>query len=122
MKTLSDLCQERVRIKRFLLRAVEEALTPIFYMGPGYQGLDEDSLLEIAADDKSFDVCFVHDLFEHLSIEAMERAVRETCRVTRGLLVAHQNMWDLAGLEQRIIDMQHCPTRITKNILSSIPY
>ncbi len=39
--------------------------------------------LEIDADDKAFDYCFVHDLFEHLSIEATEAAISELCRVTR---------------------------------------
>jgi len=39
--------------------------------------------LEIKAEYKVFDYCFVHDLFEHMSIEAMEVAVSEICRVTR---------------------------------------
>ena len=39
--------------------------------------------LEIEAEDKAFDYCFLHDLFEHLSIEAMEAAIVEMCRVTR---------------------------------------
>ncbi len=41
------------------------------------------NVLEIDADDKAFDYCFVHDLFEHLSIEATEAAISELCRVTR---------------------------------------
>ena len=41
------------------------------------------NVLEIGADDKAFDHCFVHDLFEHLSIEALEAAISELCRVTR---------------------------------------
>ena len=41
------------------------------------------NVLEIDADDKAFDYCFVHDLFEHLSIEAAEAAISELCRVTR---------------------------------------
>jgi hypothetical protein len=41
------------------------------------------NVLEIDADDKAFDYCFVHDLFEHLSIEAIEAAISELCRVTR---------------------------------------
>lgn len=39
--------------------------------------------LEIEVEDKAFDYCFLHDLFEHLSIEAMEAAIAEICRVTR---------------------------------------
>jgi SAM-dependent methyltransferase len=41
------------------------------------------NVLEIDADDNAFDYCFVHDLFEHLSIGAMEAAISELCRVTR---------------------------------------
>lgn len=40
-------------------------------------------VLEIGAGDGAFDYCFVHDLFEHLSVEAMEAAITEICRVTR---------------------------------------
>ena len=39
--------------------------------------------LEIEAEDGAFDYCFVQDLFEHLSVEAMEAAIVEICRVTR---------------------------------------
>ena len=39
--------------------------------------------LDINHPDNSFDYCFVHDLFEHLSIEAMEKAITEICRVTK---------------------------------------
>jgi len=41
------------------------------------------NVLEIDTPDKAFDYCFVHDLFEHLSVEAMEMAISEICRVTR---------------------------------------
>jgi len=51
------------------------------------------NVLEIAAPDKTFDYCFVHDLFEHLSIEAMELAISEICRVTRqGICIGFFNM------------------------------
>jgi len=39
--------------------------------------------LAIAAADRAFDCVFVHDLFEHLSPEALPVAVAECCRVTR---------------------------------------
>ena len=39
--------------------------------------------------DKSFDFCFVHDLFEHLSVEGMQKAIAEICRVTRKAICAH---------------------------------
>jgi len=52
-----------------------------------------DSALEIEVEDKAFDCCFVHDLFEHLSIEAMEVAIAEICRVTRhGICAGFFNM------------------------------
>jgi SAM-dependent methyltransferase len=42
----------------------------------------------IAAQDGAYEVCFVHDLLEHLSPEGLEKAVAELCRVTRrGLCV-----------------------------------
>jgi SAM-dependent methyltransferase len=44
---------------------------------------ERGNVFAIAALDKSFDLCFVHDLFEHLSPEGLETAVQEVCRVTR---------------------------------------
>jgi SAM-dependent methyltransferase len=41
------------------------------------------NVLEIAAPDKAYDLLIVHDLFEHLSLGAIEAAVAEVCRVTR---------------------------------------
>ena len=53
------------------------------------------NVLEIEAEDDAFDYCFVHDLFEHLSVEAMGVAIAETCRVTRkGICVGFFNMHD----------------------------
>jgi SAM-dependent methyltransferase len=39
--------------------------------------------LAVDRPDKSFDLCFVHDLFEHLSPAAFERAMEEIIRITR---------------------------------------
>ena len=41
------------------------------------------NVLEIDRGAESFDYCYVHDLFEHLSLEAMKRAFGEIMRVTR---------------------------------------
>ena len=41
------------------------------------------NVFEISAPPKAFDLCVVHDLFEHLSLSGLEQAVREVCRVTR---------------------------------------
>lgn len=46
------------------------------------------NVFEIGAGDRAFDLLIVHDLFEHLSPEGLERAVREVCRVTRDRLSA----------------------------------
>ncbi|MHC4581227.1 MAG: class I SAM-dependent methyltransferase [Planctomycetota bacterium] len=61
-------------------------------MFPGVH-FEVGNVLEIEAEDKTFDYCFVHDLFEHLSIEAMETAISELCRVTRrGICAGFFNM------------------------------
>jgi hypothetical protein len=41
------------------------------------------NVFAIDAPDRSFDLCVVHDLFEHLSPEGLERAADEICRVTK---------------------------------------
>lgn len=67
-----------------------------------------DNALEISEEDKAFDYCFVHDLFEHLSIEAMEVAISEICRVTRqGLCIGFFNMHDGDEHIVRSIDDYH---------------
>jgi len=54
-----------------------------------------DNALEIDAQDNAFDYCFVHDLFEHLSIEAMKVTISEICRVTRqDICIGFFNMHD----------------------------
>ena len=63
-----DLCEKNVRNAKRMFPNVR------FQVG---------NVLEIDAEDKSFDCCFVHDLFEHLPIEAMEMAIKQVCRVTR---------------------------------------
>ena len=51
----------------------------------------------IESPDNAFEYCIVHDLFEHLSIEGMQRALSEISRVTRrgiaiGLFNAHESV------------------------------
>ncbi|MHC4565862.1 MAG: class I SAM-dependent methyltransferase, partial [Planctomycetota bacterium] len=56
---------------------------------------DVGNVLEIDAGDNEFDYCFVHDLFEHLSVQATEAAIAELCRVTRrGICAGFFNMHD----------------------------
>jgi hypothetical protein len=53
------------------------------------------NVLQIDAPDHAFEYCFVHDLFEHLSPEALELAVAEICRVAKdGLCLGFFNMSD----------------------------
>jgi SAM-dependent methyltransferase len=47
------------------------------------------NVFEINAADDAFEVAFVHDLFEHLSIEGLETAIKELCRVTRRAICAN---------------------------------
>ena len=75
-----DLCEKNTRNARHMF--------PDVCFGIG-------NALEIKAEDEAFDYCFVHDLFEHLSIEAMEAAIAEICRVTRkDICVGFFNMHD----------------------------
>jgi SAM-dependent methyltransferase len=67
-----------------------------------------DNALEIDAQDNAFDYCFVHDLLEHLSIEAMEVAISEICRVTRqGICIAFFNMHDSNQHVVKAVDDYH---------------
>ena len=63
-----DLCEKNIANAQAMFKQVR------FEVG---------NVLDISTADKSFDVSFAHDLFEHLSIEAMEAAIAELCRVTR---------------------------------------
>jgi len=50
---------------------------------------DVGNVFEIDAPDHGFELSFVHDLFEHLSIEGLDAAVSELCRVTRRAICAN---------------------------------
>jgi SAM-dependent methyltransferase len=50
---------------------------------------EEGNVFEINAQDNAFELSFVHDLFEHLSIEGLQIAVKELCRVTRRAICAN---------------------------------
>ncbi len=54
-----------------------------------------DNVFNIDAKDNEFDYCFVYDLFEHLSIDAMIKAISEICRTTQqSLCISFFNMYD----------------------------
>jgi len=65
--------------------------------------------LAIDIPDDAFDCAFVHDLFEHLSLEAMELAIGELCRVTRrSLCVSFFHMHEGARHVVRPVGYYHC--------------
>lgn len=47
------------------------------------------NVFELDVADNAFELCFVHDLFEHLSIEGLQVALKELCRVTRRAICAN---------------------------------
>lgn len=60
-------------------------------MFPGAR-FEVGNVFQIEAQDRAFDYCFAHDLFEHLSIEALETTLAEVCRVTgQGLCLGFFN-------------------------------
>lgn len=63
-----DLAEKNVRNARDLFPDIHFEVANVF---------------DIPSADQSFDDCIVHDLFEHLSLEGLEIAMREVCRVTR---------------------------------------
>jgi ubiquinone/menaquinone biosynthesis C-methylase UbiE len=73
------------------------------------------NVFEIDAPDKAFDLCVVHDLFEHLSLEGMQVAVDEICRVTRaGICVGFFQMEEIRDHIVRPLNDYYC------NLLSMV--
>jgi SAM-dependent methyltransferase len=88
-----DLCAKNVENARALFPAVRFEVGNVF---------------EIAAPDKDFDLCFVHDLFEHLSFDGIQVAVKEICRVTRrGMCIGFFNMDEIREHQVRPVDEYH---------------
>lgn len=91
-----DLCEKNIANARTMFPAVR------FEVGNAF---------EISAPDKAFEYCFVHDLFEHLSLEGMQVAISEICRVTRqGLCVGFFSMDEIAEHRVREVDEYHWNT------------
>jgi len=71
----------------------------------------EGNVFQIAAADRAYDMCFVHDLFEHLSIEGLQTAVGEITRVTRESICAHFfNMDEIPEHQVRPVENYHWNT------------
>jgi SAM-dependent methyltransferase len=91
-----DLCAHNLENAR--------ALFPDTRFEPG-------NIFEIAAPDRAFDLCFVHDLFEHLSLAGLRVAVRELARVTRsGACVGFFNMDEIPEHRVRPTEEYHWNT------------
>jgi SAM-dependent methyltransferase len=88
-----DLCAKNIENARALFPGISFAVGNVF---------------EIAAPDKAFDLCIVHDLFEHLSQEGIQTAVQEVCRVTRQrLCVGFFNMNEVCDHQVQPVDDYH---------------
>ncbi len=91
-----DLCAKNVANARALFPGVRFEVGNVF---------------EIAAADGAFELSFAHDLFEHLSLEALPIAVRELCRVTRrGLCIGFFQMDERPEHIVRPVDDYHWNT------------
>jgi SAM-dependent methyltransferase len=91
-----DLCEANVANARALF--------------PGAK-FEVGNVFEIPAAEGAFELSFVHDLFEHLSPEALPVAVRELCRVTRrGLCVGFFQMDEMSEHIVRPVDEYHWNT------------
>lgn len=72
---------------------------------------EHGNVFEIQSLDRSFDACFVHDLFEHLSLEGLSAAVEEVCRITRKSICAHFfNMDEIPEHQARPVENYHWNT------------
>jgi SAM-dependent methyltransferase len=72
---------------------------------------EQGNVFDIAAPNHVFDLCFVHDLFEHLSPAGLVVAVEEICRVTRhGLCVGFFNMDEIPEHIIRPVEDYHWNT------------
>jgi SAM-dependent methyltransferase len=91
-----DICEKNVANARALFPNVRFDLGNVF---------------EIAAPDRAFELCFAHDLFEHLSMEGLSAAVSEVCRVTRlGLCIGFFNMAEIPSHVIQPLDDYHWNT------------
>ena len=69
-----DLCSKNIENARAIFPEVQ---------------FDVGNIFEIDAQDGAFEIAFVHDLFEHLSVDGLHAAVKELCRVTQRAICAN---------------------------------
>jgi ubiquinone/menaquinone biosynthesis C-methylase UbiE len=90
-----DLCSKNVENARALF-----PVTPTFLSASGAR-FEQGNVFEINAQDNAFEFSFVHDLFEHLSIEGLHAAVNELCRVTRRAICA--NFFQMDEIPEHVV-------------------
>src|SRR6185295_5640764 len=91
-----DLCAKNIENARSLFPKTRFELGNVF---------------EISANDRAFEYCFVHDLFEHLSIQGLDAAIREVCRVTRlGICAGFFSMDEIPAHIVRTVEDYHWNT------------
>jgi SAM-dependent methyltransferase len=89
-----DLCEKNVANARALEPGAEFTVGNVF---------------EITAPDRAYDWCIVHDLFEHLSLEGMQVAIGEVCRVSReGICVGFFQMDEIPEPRVRPLSEYYC--------------
>jgi hypothetical protein len=100
-----DICRMNVENARALYPAVR---------------FDIGNVFEIKAPNRSYDLCFVHDLLEHLSPEGLNKAVEEMCRVTRrALCVGFFNMDEIPEHFVQPLDEYHW-NRLSMNLVREL--
>jgi SAM-dependent methyltransferase len=62
---------------------------------------DQGNVFALPYPDSAFDVCIVHDLCEHLSLEGLDAALMEICRVTRRSLAI--SFFNLHEAEEHLV-------------------
>lgn len=69
------------------------------------------NILDIAEADKSYDIAIMHDIFEHLHIDACYRAMQEILRVTRSkIIITYFNMDEIENHLIKPVKLYHWNT------------
>ena len=78
------------------------------------------NVFDIPANDNTYDCCFVHDLFEHLSAEGIEQAIQEICRVTAKKVCIHFFNMDDSNEHQIITNGAYHLNRLSQKKISRL--
>ncbi len=73
-----------------------------------YIEFDRGNILDIDEKNKSWDIMIIHDLFEHLHIDAYHIAMKEAARVTKGkIIISYFNMEEIEEHVVRPVKFYH---------------